>query len=151
MAPGSSARVAGEPDAGGERLFFVASCLSNQFDFPVDATLLPGSNRRGPSAKAINQMTVKPSSRSLSLRDSRSCARLRQRGHLFESHARRLQQQRRSGAQTWSASESETRQVAKDGIAGTKSLDAAAHGDHASGAASQVSLGRLKPRGPRIP
>jgi len=51
-----------------------------------------------------------------------------------------------SGAQTYSASESETRQVAKDGIAGTKSLDAAAHGDHASGAASEVSLGHLKPR-----
>jgi hypothetical protein len=31
-----------------------------------------------------------------------------------------------SGAQTYSASESETRQVAKDGIAGTKSLDAPA-------------------------
>lgn len=41
-----------------------------------------------------------------------------------------------SAAQTYSASESETRQVAKDGIAGTKSLDAAARGDHASGAAS---------------
>jgi len=51
-----------------------------------------------------------------------------------------------SGAQTYSASESEIRQVAKDGIAGTKSLDAAAHGDHASGAASRVSLGCLKPR-----
>jgi len=49
-----------------------------------------------------------------------------------------------SGAQTYSASD--TRQGAKHGIAGTKSLDAAAHGDHASGAASQVSLGRLKPR-----
>jgi hypothetical protein len=55
-----------------------------------------------------------------------------------------------SGVQTYSASESETRQGAEDGIAGTKSLDAAAHGGHASGAASQVSLGRLN-RGPRIP
>lgn len=55
-------------------------------------------DRREPSAKAISQMTAKPSSRSLSLRDSRSCARLRQRGHLFDSHARRLRHQRRFGS-----------------------------------------------------
>jgi hypothetical protein len=55
-----------------------------------------------------------------------------------------------SGAQTYSGSESDTRQGAKDGIAGTKSLSAAAHGEHAPGAASQVSLGRLN-RSPRIP
>jgi hypothetical protein len=34
MVPGTSVRVAGEPAAGmvGRRLFFVASCVSNQFD-----------------------------------------------------------------------------------------------------------------------
>ena len=90
--------MASEPAAGGASAFFVASCLSNQFEFPVDATLLPGNNRREPSAKAINQMAAKPSSRSLSVRDSRSCARLRQRGHLFESHARRLRQHRQFGS-----------------------------------------------------
>jgi hypothetical protein len=35
MVPGSSARVAGEPAAGWEDFsFFLASCLSNQFDLP---------------------------------------------------------------------------------------------------------------------
>jgi len=34
MVLGSSAREAGEPIAGGASTFFVASCLSSQFDLP---------------------------------------------------------------------------------------------------------------------
>jgi hypothetical protein len=34
MVPGSSARVAGEPAAGGASASFLARCLSNQFDLP---------------------------------------------------------------------------------------------------------------------